>query len=129
MIPIFYAFAPASSDKPEILKAMLDHGAQANTRAEDGATPLMDAVLTQTPESVQLLINHGADVNARDNAGHSALSLVLADEVKYAHGFNQKIAKRSLPGNAAKFWREWGQRAYNTDVKIITLLKKAGAKP
>jgi ankyrin repeat protein len=131
--PMFYAVQGTS--RPAILQAMLDHGADANTRAEDGATPLMKAVagnpFPPEPVYVKMLIAHGADVNARDHAGHTALSLALTDQAKYQNGFNLKLAARGrtpLNPKVAKIWTSMDQQAYARDTQIIAILKQAGAQ-
>ena len=54
----------------EILKVLLDAGADVNARNESGSTPLHGA---RTPEIAQALLNAGAQVNVRDEFGFTAL--------------------------------------------------------
>ncbi|MDJ0578866.1 ankyrin repeat domain-containing protein [Crocosphaera sp.] len=53
-------------DTKEILKVLINHGADVNAKNEYGETPLHTAVLSENKEIVELLINHGADVNAKN---------------------------------------------------------------
>jgi len=55
------------------LKQLLDNGANANTKDQDGLTALMNAAFNSNLEICQLLIDHRADVNAKHNKGWTAL--------------------------------------------------------
>lgn len=59
----------------ELLKMLLDHGANANLRNFEGNTPLHFAVKTANKEIVSLLIANGADPNLKNKGGVSALDL------------------------------------------------------
>jgi ankyrin repeat protein len=56
-----------------VVRYLLEHGADPNQAAINGATPLMQAVRNFNVESVKALIAHGADVNARGTHGQTAL--------------------------------------------------------
>lgn len=64
------AFASAQSggataaDRLDVLKMLLEHGADANIKLSQGVTPLMLAAASGSPEVLALLIKHGAAVNA-----------------------------------------------------------------
>ena len=90
---------------PELLRALIDAGAQVNAKDIRGMTPLMLAVAseTQNPEVVRLLMNNGADVKARSEAGETALDWAR----KY--GNPQVIALLQKPGGGA------GQNAQPAD--------------
>ena len=80
---------PRPGTGPDVVRAMLDAGADANLATEDGTTPLMAAAgmgrltfqptLTRGPRShaaeaaVRVLVEAGADVNATNEAGFTAL--------------------------------------------------------
>lgn len=54
----------------EALKLLLDNGAMVDTKGDNGATALSDAVSNMYDEKcIHLLIEHGADVNAQCNDG------------------------------------------------------------
>jgi ankyrin repeat protein len=60
---------------PELLRTLIDAGAQVNAKDIRDMTPLMLAVSseTQNPEVVRLLLAKGADVKAKSNLGETAL--------------------------------------------------------
>ena len=57
----------------EIVKLLLDNGADVNVHDENGLTPLHNASLFKTSEIVEFLLDRGADIEARDNFGDTAL--------------------------------------------------------
>jgi len=63
-------------DNTDVIKLLLDAGAEVNARAPDGSTPLMEAVAR--PCNLRPLLDGGADVNARDKSGRSALQVARA---------------------------------------------------
>lgn len=68
------------SSNPEIIKALLDGGADPNLRNRDGVPPLF--LLNRgdrEPEIVDVLIKAGADINARDRKGKALLFRSLAN--------------------------------------------------
>ena len=75
--PLMYAtqFVPS----PESIKAILDAGANPNSRSGTGETVLMIALTGQQThlEWIRALITAGAEVNAQDPEGHTALTLAV----------------------------------------------------
>ena len=57
----------------ELVKLLLEHGADANIKSEYGYTPLYRACDKDNTEVVKLLLEHGADVNSKDNYGNTLL--------------------------------------------------------
>jgi len=66
--PLMYA---ALVGGPEIIRLLVDHGAQVNASTRSGATALMCAV--SRTENVRALLERGADVKARTSNGGTAL--------------------------------------------------------
>lgn len=65
-----------ATDRPQLVEALLKHGADANALDSTGQSALHWAVGDAEVESVRLLIEAGADVNAKDKEGHTPLSHV-----------------------------------------------------
>ena len=63
-------------------KVLLDHGAEVDSRADDGRTPLMLAANKGDQEIVSLLLQAGADPTLTDKAGATAGSLATAKGFK-----------------------------------------------
>jgi hypothetical protein len=59
------------------VRLLLDHGANANTRDEDGKPILFEAISFNREAIAAMLLRAGADPNARTPAGSSALGLAL----------------------------------------------------
>jgi len=55
----------ARTGKPDAVKVLLEHGADANKKNAEGQTPLMWAVAERNAAAAKVLIDHGADVNAQ----------------------------------------------------------------
>lgn len=65
----------ARSNRLNIVKLLLDHGADINTRPQDGETALHEAANSGYLYIVKLLLDRGADINTRDRSGRTALYL------------------------------------------------------
>ena len=68
----------ASFGKNDIVKALIDAGADLNLKNNDGATALHVAAFFARIEIVQLLIDAGADKNLKNNFGATARETVNA---------------------------------------------------
>jgi ankyrin repeat protein len=68
----------ALTEHQEIVKILLDNGAEVDSRAEDGRTPLMLAAGKGDNDLVAFLLKAGADPTLTDKAGASAGSLAIA---------------------------------------------------
>src|SRR5204862_4430562 len=65
MTPLFLA---AQVGNAEIIKLLLEGGADANAKSEIGTTPLMLAASSGNTDAIQALLDHNVDVNAGDVA-------------------------------------------------------------
>jgi len=71
-----------SVENPEVVRALLEAGADANGRmAEGGATPLHNAAGSGSVELVRLLLEYGADPEARLDDGRAPADLAADDAV------------------------------------------------
>lgn len=78
----------------EIVRLLLEEGAQIGVRNAEGRTALMFASTGSFPETVALLLRHGADPNATDEGeGWSALMFAAAE----GHG---EVVRTLLEGGA-----------------------------
>jgi ankyrin repeat protein len=68
----------ALTGHPDIAKILLDNGAEVDTRADDGRTPLMLAASKGDNDLVTLLLKAGADPTLTDQSGAAAGSLAKA---------------------------------------------------
>ena len=63
---------------PEVIKLLLEHGADIHIRRSNGRTPLHEACLNGELEAAQALIDGGADVHSVDDAGATPYDLAVA---------------------------------------------------
>lgn len=56
-----------------VIKALLDAGADVNTRDAQGMTALMAAAYTSQADTIRYLLSRGADLHTRDAEGNTAL--------------------------------------------------------
>src|SRR5262249_5513141 len=66
----------------QLIRTLLDNGADVNARDAEGNTPLILASFYAGPACVGLLIEKGADVNAANKAGATALIRAATDYEK-----------------------------------------------
>ena len=59
----------------EVMKFLIEKGANVNLSDKDGWTAIMGAVVQGHLESVKLLLSHGAEVNAKNDNNQTALMM------------------------------------------------------
>ena len=75
MTPLHWA---AYTGHGDVLKVLLEHGADPDAKDRDELTPLHCAARKGFIDIAKLLIEHKANVNASDVADHTPLSLAIA---------------------------------------------------
>ena len=76
-----------------VVKMLLDYGADVNARNRDGQTALMEASgMTGAAEILELLLSKGADVLAKDKSGKTALTFAKAS----SRADKIRVLKRAL---------------------------------
>lgn len=119
-------------DAPQLVLAMLQHGAKVNAKDSEQRTPLMWSIWIYHPKTVGVLLRYGADMNAQDSEGKSALRYVLECHSEegadtnilrqlLAHGANPRLADRTGVTEI-----QFAQQYSNLDVQ--RLIWRAGAK-
>ena len=66
----------------EILKLLLENGADPNFENIEGVAPLYFAIAFQNFEAVKLLVDHGASLTREDKKGHTPLYYAKNNECK-----------------------------------------------
>jgi hypothetical protein len=68
----------ARAKNPDMLRALIDAGAQVNSLAADrGSSALLDAVMLRRPDLLRILMEAGADINLKTKDGQSALIIAV----------------------------------------------------
>ena len=62
-----------SDGHTEVVKALLEKGADTHTKTSDGETPMLFASVFGNVEVVKVLLEKGADVHAKDSDGYTPL--------------------------------------------------------
>jgi len=121
-------------DNPLLVKALLDRGAQIEAKENDGATPLLIAVILNKVQVSRLLIARGANVNVIDRSGESSplREAVSNDNKVLARMLINKGADVNFGVNVMNFHSgivsPLEVAKDNGDKQIIQMLKQAGAK-
>ena len=125
-MPLFFAIGPSLPDldvSPEVVKLLVEHGANVNARCPNGDSLLLEALATGQEWIAKLLLEHGADINAKDEHGRTPL-IAIADGaswnyVRAGHRSKQDIVQQ------ARFLLDNGADIYAQDKKGRTALMAA----
>ena len=108
------------------VKFLLDLGADINTRAEDGDTPLIRSLRQRgQPELLRMLLAHGADVNRKGSEGQTALNMAVTRDVELVEILLEQGARVNEPADGGETALHYAAVYGSTDT--IKVLLDAGA--
>ncbi len=94
-----------------IIKLLIERGADVKVRGSDGSTPLLHAAYGCDAQTLQLLLEHGADVNAATSGRDGILTPLMnaailpwpdsADKVKLLLAWGANISAKNEKGDTA----------------------------
>ena len=121
-------FAALFNQNPEVIKTLIDEGADVNAKNKSGSTALMQvALFNQNPEVIKTLIDEGADVNAKNKDGSTALMLANLNQdpevIKTLINEGTDVNAKNKSGGTALMFAALHQK--NPDA--VKALLKAGA--
>ncbi|MGD9563574.1 MAG: ankyrin repeat domain-containing protein [Pyrinomonadaceae bacterium] len=120
-------FVAVENGNLEMVKLLLDHGADANAVDNTKRTPLMSLDSDATPELVERLIRAGAETDARDQDGSTVLLQTLGDIDAEVLGA-LITAGVSLNAVGADGETALMKAAEVGDIELVKALVEAGAK-
>jgi ankyrin repeat protein len=121
--PVYEA---AAHNHPELVKLLLDYGANINTCTNAGETPLHGAITAHHLSMVKLLLDNDADINASLASGQTPLRLAVikgyADIVELLLTRGALVNTRGKTGLTPLHWA-----ALKGQLQIVSLLLTHGA--
>ena len=66
-------FRAAQNNSTDVIRLLLQNGANANKRNLDGYTPLHEAAYENSTEAIAVLVEHGASINIKNNDGEKPI--------------------------------------------------------
>ena len=110
----------------ELVKLLLEHGADANIKSEYGYTPLYRACDKDNTEVVKLLLEHGADVNSKDNYGNTLLYSACKNNntelAKLLLEYGADVNNKNKYGGTLLYWA-----CLKNNTELVKLLLDYGA--
>lgn len=113
----------ATGKRAEVVKLLVEAGANINLKGKDGRTALMLAAMAGYADSIQALIEAGADLDAKDDNGNTAMMLAEG-------GRHPKIVRLlKQTGASEEGMNEIAliRAAYDGNVEQVRALIQAGA--
>jgi ankyrin repeat protein len=85
MTPLMYAVSEYMLNKPKVIQALIDFGADVNAKnAKDGRTPLLIAAgSANNTEVIDILMKAGSKIEEKDKYGYTPLMLALKNNYAY----------------------------------------------
>ena len=127
MTPLHDAAVDRLNFKPDVVKLLIDYGANVDSGKNEAWTPLHWASINRNLKMVEMLIANGADVNARNKNGSTALHLTFRED-------NTDLARILLDAGADvniknnEGWTPLDKVIEKGHTNIAELLKTRGAK-
>lgn len=116
--------ATSHNDNEEIIKFLLEHGANTNLQNDNNETALMWACYEDSPKTIKLLLEAGTDIGLQDDEGNTALMTWARsnDAVKSFLDYGADIDHQNASGQTALM-----RACSNNRVNIIKVLVEYGA--
>jgi ankyrin repeat protein len=76
--PLVFAAHPA---EPELLRVLLEHGAEVDSVDKSGRTPLSYAAEVGEREAMRVLLEYGAEVDSKNHVGATPLTLSIPPQL------------------------------------------------
>jgi ankyrin repeat protein len=128
--PLLLAIMSGLNDKcpdPEIVKLLLEYGADANIKNKLGFRPLQISCVHQRLEVMKLLLEYGANVNMKNQYGasllHGTAYFGYSDIVELLLDYGIDVNAKDQKGQTAL-----DKAIYKGHTDIVALLNKHGAK-
>ena len=105
----------------EILKLLVESGAQLDIQADDrGTSPLLDSVMSKNIDMVNALIKAGADLNIKSKDGQTALVVAVgAWDEKVVEALLRAGADPDIPDSMGVSARKYANLFHKTDITTL----------
>jgi ankyrin repeat protein len=113
----------ATGKRAEVVKMLVEAGANINLKGKEGHTALMCAAMAGYADSTQALIEAGADLDAKDDNGNTAMMLAEGDR----HPKIVRLLKQAGASEEGMNEITLIRAAYDGNVEHVRALIQAGA--